>query len=129
MLFGNRSEEFIDEPSKKKNKKPRKKINFKVKSIIDGTLFQKHILDNITFVLFVFIILILFIANRFHAEKTVRNINTVEKELKELRVESISISSELVSISRQSEVSKLVKSKGLKLEEATEPPLKVVVED
>ena len=51
----------------------------------------------------------------------------LQTELKEMRARAISIASELEFVSRQSEVAKLVESKGLGLKEAVEPPIKITV--
>jgi hypothetical protein len=51
----------------------------------------------------------------------------LQKEVRELRAEAISTASELENISRQSQVARMVESRGLGLEEAVEPPLKISV--
>ena len=66
------------------------------------------------------------IANRNHAEKTVIQLNQLQSDVKELRAKSISTSSELVRISRQSEVKQLVNRYELGLEENLEPPRKLI---
>ena len=58
-----------------------------------------------------------YIGNRFHAEKITRESTRLQREVKDLRAEALSISADLMYISRQSEVYRLVKEKGLNLEE------------
>ncbi|MCK7534762.1 MAG: FtsL-like putative cell division protein [Marinilabiliales bacterium] len=48
--------------------------------------------------------------------------------LKELRAESLSTSADLMYLSRQSEVYRLVREKGLNLEELKTPPYKLLVD-
>ena len=69
----------------------------------------------------------LYIANRFHAEKITRDSTRIQSELRDLRAESMAISTDLVYASKQSEVYRLVKERGLDLEELDEPPFKIVV--
>jgi hypothetical protein len=72
---------------------------------------------------------IVYIANRYNAEKVMRQTVVLQNELKEMRSESITTASELMFISKQSEVSKLVKIKGLDLYESVEPPKKIIVDE
>jgi hypothetical protein len=55
----------------------------------------------------------------------VRQIEAVKKELKELRYEQITTRSELMYISKQSEVARRLKVTGLK--ESTVPPEKILI--
>ena len=66
------------------------------------------------------------ILTRNHAEKKVIELNHLQSEVKELRARWISTSSELVRISRQSEVRQLVNSYDLGLEENLDPPKKLI---
>jgi len=52
----------------------------------------------------------------------------LEKELHEMRAESITRTSNLMFMSKQSQVSKLVKDRGLGLEEAITPPRQIIVD-
>ena len=61
-------------------------------------------------------------------EKVVRESIELIKEINELRAEAITTSSELMFSSKQSEVVKLVESRGLGLIESVEPPKKIIVE-
>ena len=96
--------------------------------VFDGSLLTRDkVVRQLPFVLFVTFLIILYIGNRYHAEKVIRQTMELQTELKELRARAISTASELEFISRQSEVAKLVKSKGLGLKEAVEPPSKITV--
>jgi len=53
-------------------------------------------------------------------------LSSLQSDVKELRARSISTSSELVRISRQSEVKRLVNRYELGLEENLEPPIKLI---
>jgi hypothetical protein len=79
----------------------------------------------IPYTLFLTVIALVYIANSYYSEKTVRDIDRITKELKTLRSEYISDKSELMFYSKQSEVAKAVEPMGIK--ESTEAPRKIVV--
>ena len=72
------------------------------------------------------LIAFLSIANRNHAEKKVIQLSHLQSDVKELRAKSITISSDLVRYSRQSEVARLVLRYELGLEENLDPPQKLI---
>jgi cell division protein FtsL len=72
---------------------------------------------------------IIFISNRFQAERVEREITKLEQEVRDLRAEALSASAQLGSVSRQSEVIDLVKERGLGLQELREPPYRIVVNE
>lgn len=92
-----------------------------VKDIFDGKKMREIVVNNLSYIVFLIVLTFFYIGNRYSCEKTLRQINQAEKELKELRYEYITHASELMSISRMSEVSRMVREKGLELEESREP--------
>ena len=80
---------------------------------------------NLQFFLFLAILAVIYIYNGHYSDKTVRNINKVSKELKELQYEYKTLKSEVMFQSKQSELAKAVEGYGLK--ELTMPP--VVLKD
>jgi hypothetical protein len=101
--------------------------SFSLRDLVDGNvLTRKAVLKQSRFILLLVLIAFLSIANRNHAEKTVIQLNGLQSDVKELRARSISTSSELVKVSRQSEVIQLVRQYGLGLEESLEPPKKLI---
>lgn len=100
-----------------------------LKDILDGKKTREWVIKNLGFVIYVTILIFFYIGNRYSCEKTIRDIVEIERELKELRFESITTESELMSLSRMSEVSKMVKESGLDLEESREPAKKLLIED
>ena len=107
----------VQEPLKKR---------VRVKELIDGTiLVRENMIRQLPFVLFLTFLGVVYIGNRFHAERMVRQINDLKTEVGNLRAEQITITSELMNISRPSEVAALVESKGLGLKESLEPPKKL----
>ena len=104
-----------------------KEKSLSFRDLLDGNvLTRKAVLKQSRFILLLVLIAFLSIANRNHAEKTVIHLNSLQSDVKELRARSISTSSELVRISRQSEVKHLVNRNELGLEENLEPPKKLI---
>jgi hypothetical protein len=104
-----------------------KEKSFSLRDLLDGNvLTRKAVLKQTRFILLLVLIAFISIANRNHAEKTVIRLNRLQSDVKEMRAESITISSDLVRISRQSEVVRLLKRYELGLEENLEPPKKLI---
>jgi hypothetical protein len=104
-----------------------KEKSFSLRDLLDGNvLTRKAVLKQSRFILLLVLIAFLSIANRNHAEKTVIHLNRLQSDVKEMRARSISTSSELVKLSRQSEVMHLVNRNMLGLEENLEPPKKLI---
>ncbi|MGV3762511.1 FtsL-like putative cell division protein [Parapedobacter sp.] len=79
----------------------------------------------IPFIAFVGLLAILYIANRHYAERTIRQIDHLSKEVKEMNWDYKSLSADLMKLTTQSEIAKRVDTMGLK--ERTAPPKKIVV--
>ncbi|MGB4293981.1 MAG: FtsL-like putative cell division protein [Bacteroidales bacterium] len=110
----------------KVGKRKKNSGNF-LKDLLSGsTISDRIILKNLGFLIFLTFLGALYIANRFHAEKLVREMNQLQKEVRELRAESLATSAELMKVTRQSEILRQVTQRGLELEELREPPYKLV---
>jgi len=119
-----RNIDFIDEPADYSEEK-----KFSAKSLIDGSVLTRNrVVNQVPFIIFITFLAILYIANRYHAERVVRETVKIQHEVKELRFESITTASDLMYISKQSEVARMVKEKIPGLEELVEPPSKIVIE-
>jgi hypothetical protein len=81
------------------------------------------IVKNIPFFLFLCGLAIVYIYNGHYAEKTIKDINRNAKELKELQYEYKTVKSELMFMSKESEVAKAVAPMGLK--ELIHPPYRL----
>ena len=102
-------------------------VSEKQRDLLDGNILtRKAVLKQSRFILLLVLIAFISIANRNHAEKKVIELNHLQRDVKELRARWISTSSELVKISRQSEVQQLVNTYGLGLEENLDPPKKLI---
>lgn len=104
-----------------------KEKSFSLRDLLDGNvLTRKAVLKQSRFILLLVLIAFASIANRNHSEKTVIRLNRLQGDVKEMRAKSITFSSDLVRISRQSEVVRLVQRYDLGLEENLEPPKKLI---
>ena len=101
-----------------------------LKGLISGTVISDSIiLKDVRYSALIALLAIIFIANRFNAERVEREITALEQEVRDLRAESLSVSADLGSVSRQSEITDLVKERGLGLEVLREPPYRIVVNE
>jgi cell division protein FtsB len=80
----------------------------------------RWIVKNLPFFLFLSALAIVYIYNGHYADNTVRNINKLNRELKELQYEYKTLKSEVMFRSKQSELAKAVQPLGLK--ELVVPP-------
>ncbi len=107
-----------------------KEKTLSIRDLLDGNvLTRKAVIRQSRFILLLVLIAFISIANRNHAEKTVIRLNQLQSDVKELRAKSITISSDLVRISRQSEVARLVLRYELGLQENLDPPKKLIAEE
>ncbi len=80
---------------------------------------------NLPFAAFLALLGLVYISNRHLAERTVRKIDRLGKEVKELSWDYKSLSAELMKLTTQTEIAKRADTLGLK--ERTEPPIKLEV--
>lgn len=120
--------ENIKEGNKDTANKQIKPASF-IKELLSGSMVsEKIILKNLGYVSLITFLTAVYIGNRFHAEKITRESTRLLREVKDLRAESLSTSADLMYISKQSEVFRLLREKGLNLEELKTPPYKLLVD-
>lgn len=91
-----------------------------------GQLPAELILRNLVFIAFLGFLAVIYIANSHLAERNVRNIQMLEKDIKELRWYYMTLESENMRNSLRSEIADKVKADGLRLQRGK--PKKIVVE-
>ena len=97
-----------------------------VLGVLDGSfLTRDNVLNNIPFLLFLFLIGIFYIGNSHYAEGTVIEMERANNDIKELRSEFISTRSDLMFVSKQSEVAKAIAP--MEIYESVVPPKKIVI--
>lgn len=87
------------------------------------------VLKNLAFVVFLGLLAFVYIASAHLAERNVRKIQTLQKELKELRWYYRSLAAENMYNSQQSEVAKRVREDGLRPHRGHTKKIVVTVED
>ena len=96
-------------------------------SILDGTFLTKGKFRRaMPFIIFLMILGVIYISNIFKVEKTKRQIDNLEEELRELRYEYITSRSKLMNESKPSEI--VIKLKETGIGESMDPPKKIVAE-
>lgn len=118
-------EEVKKEDSKQKKSVLRSANKFAKSLAESSNISIESVVRQIPFILFLAFIAVMYIANSYYAESTIRDINKIKNELKDLRAEYIYTKSELMFSSRQSEVAAMVEEQEIK--ESTVPPQTIVV--
>lgn len=117
-------EQHEEETVKQKGKKAKRKPS-KILTASEYTFFMDK--DNLRKLFPMFFLIaalgILYIYNAHYAQRVVRKTDDIKKEIKELRAEYITIKSELMYQSKQSQVSKRLENTELK--ELLNPPYKI----
>ena len=124
---------------KKKIKKIGKKIaeseefndltNTSLRDIFDGKIFTKcYFLKQIWLIFLVTCLVFLYMDNRMECERQVAVINDLNKQLIDAKYTSMVVESDLLSISRQSQIEELIKAQEIELEELQFPPYKIKLE-
>jgi cell division protein FtsL len=89
----------------------------------DFRIKQEQLMEQVPFLIYLCVLVMLFIYNSHHSEKIIRETDKLNKEVKDLRSEYISELSELMSESKQSAVAKKLQPYGIK--ELKTPPSKI----
>lgn len=104
----------------------RKKVGKSMHSMLDGTFLTR---DNfrraLPFILFLMILGVIYITNIFQVERTKRQIDDLEEEVRELRYEYISSRSKLMFDSKPSKIAVKLEETGIR--ESIVPPRKIFV--
>lgn len=91
-----------------------------------GNLASAWFYQNLNFVFFIFFFILIYIANAHYAEKKVKQIQTMQKEIKELRWQYMSIKSKVMYKTKYSEVAKDVGIYGLGV--TNKKPHRIIIE-
>ncbi len=87
------------------------------RDFLNGNLFTKKFFrKQILLIVIMFIFIFFYVDNRYYCEKQLYNIITLEKRIKDVKFESLTISAQLMKITRQSNILSMVKERGLDLQ-------------
>jgi hypothetical protein len=84
-----------------------------------------RVVEVMPYLFFLFFLALVYIGNSYYAEKTVREIDQTNRDIKELHSEFITTKSELMRSSKLTEVAKSIRHTGVK--ESTVAPAKIIV--
>ena len=115
----------LEEVEVKPKRKGPEKDNFLKKFLTDGVVSKEAATEALPFLIFISVLCMLYIANSHMAVKNIRDIDKLNKEVKELSWEYKSLKADLMFKSKLTEVAKKVDTLGIK--ELTEPPNKIIV--
>ena len=94
--------------------------------ILGGTVFTEDFFwKNARFFLTVFIILVLYISNRYSCIEKRSQIESLQRELKDAKYESQTIAAELMGVSREARVEDLVRKNGVEIGQTKEPTYRI----
>jgi hypothetical protein len=109
----------------KAKKEPGSENQFFKKLFTEGVVSKEAATEMLPFLIFLSVLCMLYIANSHMAVNNIRNIDKLNKEVKELSWEYKSLKADLMFKSKLTEVAKQVDTLGIK--ELTEPPRKIVI--
>jgi hypothetical protein len=92
------------------------------RDILNGNIFTKRFfIKQIGLLIMIVVLFIFYIGNRYEYESELTYQNKLKKEVQDKKYESLSISAELMQVSRQSNVEKMLKERGIQLHEPVSP--------
>ncbi|HNZ61974.1 MAG TPA: FtsL-like putative cell division protein [Paludibacteraceae bacterium] len=92
------------------------------RDILNGNIFTKRFfIKQIGLLVMIVGLFIFYIGNRYEYESELTYQNKLKKEVQDKKYESLSISAELMQVSRQSNVEKMLKERGIELHEPVSP--------
>lgn len=115
----------IRRTNKDQNNAKAKKSSFRIylKEIFDGSFLTKDSLrKNLKLILLIITCIFIYISNHYAVIMKLSEIDTLQKELIDVKYDALTLSSQLMRESRQSNVRELVKARGLELEDSETPP-------
>lgn len=99
-----------------------------VSSFLRGTILtDDRVTRQFPFLIFLVILGLLMITNRYRSEKVIRQIVVIQDTIDDLRSQSVTNSARLMHLSKPSDVANRVRNAGLGLEEPIRPPRNIQV--
>ena len=86
-----------------------------------SVLTENFFLRNMRFILVIVLIMILFISHRYTVLQRMSDIERLQQVLKDVKYESLTISSNLTEASRQGEIERRLEEAGIELKVTNEP--------
>jgi len=97
-----------------------------LRDVINGNILSKKFLQKQYGLLIMIAILIfLYVDNRYYCETQLAKTIELKSKIKDVKYESLTISSQLMRISRQSNIIMMLNEKGIPLDESNTPPVTI----
>lgn len=122
----NKFRENKEEKKEKDKVKKKTEPNLLVQVITGNILTRDSIVNQMPFVLYIALLMVIYIGYGYYGEKTIRELDKVDKQLKEIKSEYTTTSTKLEVLRQQSKVAEEINRMGL--EESRVPPKKIVIE-
>lgn len=90
-----------------------------------SVLTENFFLKNMKFILVIVVIMLIFISHRYTVLQKMSDVERLQRELKDAKYESLTISSKLTEASRQAQIERRVQDAGLELKVANEPVYRI----
>lgn len=90
-----------------------------------GILKEDFIVKHTRMLVLIVVLIFFFIGNRYSCMQKLKEIDRLQQQLRDVRFEALSVSSELTGNSRQSQVEVLIERNDLGLEVAKTPPFEL----
>lgn len=88
-------------------------VNFSIKSIIGGDfLMSKFMIKQVVFVMFCVVLMIVYTGNRYDSQQDAILIDSLRTRLQEVKYNVLTRSSELMNLTRQSNIENMLKANG-----------------
>ena len=95
-----------------------------VRDVLNGNILTKKFIRKQYLLIILMVGLsIVYIDNRYSSEKQITRITELKRKIQDAKYESLTISAELMEISRQSNILLLLQSKGIQLRSGNTPPI------
>lgn len=99
-----------------------------LKELITGNIIKKEIsMRQFFFFIFLIILGVIYISNRYAVEKLIVQSHNLKKEIKELKSEYVIVTKKLMYMSKESEVQRLADKNNIKLKIPKKPPYRLII--
>ncbi|MCQ2193372.1 MAG: hypothetical protein MJZ28_00320 [Paludibacteraceae bacterium] len=97
-----------------------------VRDLFAGNVFKKDFfLRQVWLILLILAMLFLYVGNRYACQQKLIEIDRLQNQLLDVKLDALTRTSELMMISRQSKVKNIIKAHGVDLTESTTPPFRI----
>ncbi|MDD3077671.1 MAG: FtsL-like putative cell division protein [Paludibacter sp.] len=97
-----------------------------IRDVINGNIFTKKFFQKQYGLLIMLAILaFMYVDNRYYCETQLAQVIELKKKIKDVKYESLTISAQLMGISKQSNIEKMIIDRGIDLKQSVRPPITI----